>query len=101
MPVSALLLATSNVNVPAVLPMVVAAPNVTKPVIVLEPLLLRIAPRLPTPAPLAVLMASAIVIPPCNASVAPEVIETPPALVPTAPLLAATNVPAVMEVAPV
>ena len=98
---NALPLATLKVNVPAVLPMVVAAPNVTKPVIVLEPLLLRIAPSPPTPVPLAVLIASAIVIPPCNTSVAPAEIETPPALVPTAPLFAAIKVPAVIEVAPV
>ena len=92
--------ATSKVKLPAVLPMVVAAPKVTKPEIVLASLILRMAPKLPTPTPLTVLIASAIVIPPCKASVAPEVIETPLSLVPSAPLLAAIKVPAVIDVAP-
>ena len=99
--VNALPVDTSNVKVPAVLPIVVAAPKETNPVTLLEPLRLRMAPRPPTPTPLAVLMASAIVIPPCKASVAPDVIDTPPALVPNAPLLVAINVPALIVIAPV
>ncbi len=97
----ALPLATLNVKVPAVLPMVVAAPKETSPVMLLEPLIFKMAPKLPTPAPLAVLMASAMVIPPCNASVAPDAIETPPALVPNEPVFAATKVPFEIVVAPV
>ena len=98
---NALPLATSNVKVPKVLPIVVAAPKVTKPVIVLAPLLFNMAPKLSTPTPFAVLIASAIVMPPCNASVAPDVMDTPPADVPSAPLFVATSVPAVIDVAPV
>ena len=98
---NALPLATSNVKVPKVLPIVVAAPKVTKPVIVLASLLFNMAPKLPTPTPFAVLIASAIVMPPCNASVAPDVMDTPPADVPSAPLFVATSVPAVIDVAPV
>ena len=83
------------------LPIVVAAPKVTKPVMVLSPLLFKIAPSPPTPVPLTVLIASAMVMSPWRAKVAPDVIEVAPAFVPNEPLFAAINVPAVIEVAPV
>ena len=91
-PVIALPEATLKVNKSVSDAIVVAAAIVAKPVRLLLPLMLRIAPPSLTPAPLTE-MASAIVIPPCKPSVAPEATVIPPADVPPAPLWARTKVP--------
>ena len=97
-PVMALPEATSKVKVPAVLPMVVEPVTVIAPVMVLLSELFKIAPALPTPTPLA-LIVLAIEMLLESAKVAPDAIVT--AEVPKAELFEIANVPALIVVAPV
>lgn len=92
--------ALSIVNVPRVLPTVVAPEKVMSPVSELFPELFKIAPALLTPTPTAVIF-SAIETPPCNAKDALLEIEVIPAVVPKAVLFAAMSVPALIVVLPI
>ena len=98
-PVIASPLDTSKVNVPDVLPIVVAPAKVTKPLIVLLPDVFKIAP-VPPPDPVTPI-ASAIVMPPDNDNCAPSEMVTPPAEVPSALLFEAANTPFDTVIAPV
>ena len=98
-PDSALPEVTSKLKESALLVMVEAAPRVIKPANVLLPLVLRIAPALPTPTPLTV-MASATAMSSCSVKVAPEEIVVAPVSVPKALSLEMVKVPALTSVSP-
>ena len=89
-----------RVKVPEVLAMVLAAAWVIKPLSVLLPEALMMAPVPPIPLPETV-MASAMVRVPEIESTAPLAMVVPPAVVPKLLLLLTANVPALMVVAPV
>ncbi len=97
---ASLWIAPDRVSVPASLLMRLAENSVTAPCQTLFPDRLRSAPPPPTPAPLSPRNSVPTAVPPCRPSVAPACTNVPPAVAPSAVLLAAISVPALMLVTP-
>ena len=92
---------TSNVNVPASACTSAAAANVTRPVNVLLPLVLRITPFDEIPEPLTVNASATALNPPETDNAAPDDTVVAPSVVPNAVLFEIATTPVEMVVAPV